>query len=136
MTGAGERQGATAGTAEIHLDDFPEDYQGAGPMYAAVPLGDPWYNLACRGVTTYIPESSGAYAVPVEAAFLDRHQAEQVADACTNGELSRNEGLAGWYDITPARAGAFRQADAEAWGGRGPSASYAEWLAEGQAEAG
>jgi hypothetical protein len=29
-----------------------------------------------------------------------------------------------------------RQADAEAWGGRGPSASYAEWLAEGQPEAG
>ena len=29
---------------------------------------------------------------------------------------------------------ARRQSDAEAWGGRGPSASYAEWLAEGQAE--
>jgi hypothetical protein len=24
----------------------------------------------------------------------------------------------------------------DAWGGRGPSASYAEWVAEGQAEAG
>ena len=24
--------------------------------------------------------------------------------------------------------------EAEAWGGRGPSASYAEWLAEGQKE--
>ena len=31
---------------------------------------------------------------------------------------------------------AGRQSDAEAWGGRGPSASYAEWLAEGQPEAG
>jgi len=31
---------------------------------------------------------------------------------------------------------AERQPDAEAWGGRGPSASYAEWLAEGQPEAG
>jgi hypothetical protein len=31
---------------------------------------------------------------------------------------------------------AERQSDAEAWGGRGPSASYAEWLAEGQPEAG
>ncbi len=31
---------------------------------------------------------------------------------------------------------AGRQPDAEAWGGRGPSASYAERLAEGQPEAG
>ena len=31
---------------------------------------------------------------------------------------------------------AERQSDAEAWGGRGPSASYAEWLADGQPEAG
>ena len=31
---------------------------------------------------------------------------------------------------------AGRQSDAEAWGGRGPSSSYAEWLAEGQPEAG
>jgi hypothetical protein len=30
---------------------------------------------------------------------------------------------------------ARRQGDDMAWGGRGPSASYAEWLAEGQAEA-
>ncbi len=29
-----------------------------------------------------------------------------------------------------------RESDAEACGGRGPSASYAEWLAEGQPEAG
>lgn len=34
-----------------------------------------------------------------------------------------------------ARAEAERQAEAEAWGGRGPSASYAEWLAEGRQEA-
>ena len=34
----------------------------------------------------------------------------------------------------PEEAG--RQSGAEAWGGRGPSASYAEWLAEGQPEAG
>ena len=31
---------------------------------------------------------------------------------------------------------ARRQSDAEAWGGRGPSASYAGWLAEGRQEAG
>lgn len=29
-------------------------------------------------------------------------------------------------------AGEVDAADDEAWGGRGPSASYAEWLAEGQ----
>lgn len=33
----------------------------------------------------------------------------------------------------PTEADEARQlADAEAWGGRGPSASYAEWLAEGR----
>jgi hypothetical protein len=31
---------------------------------------------------------------------------------------------------------AIAAADDEAWGGRGPSASYAEWLAEGREEAG
>lgn len=31
------------------------------------------------------------------------------------------------------RAQLTRMADDEAWGGRGPSASYEEWLAEGQA---
>jgi hypothetical protein len=33
----------------------------------------------------------------------------------------------------PTQADEARQlADAEAWGGRGPSASYTEWLAEGR----
>jgi len=133
-----ERQGRTADTAELHLDEagFPEGYQGAGPMFAAVPLGDPWYQLAVRGVTTYIPESGMEGAAEPECAFLDRDQAEVVADASTRGELSWNQGLVGWNDVTAARAEADRQADAEAWGGRGPSASYAEWLAEGEAEAG
>jgi hypothetical protein len=49
------------------------------------------------------------------------------------------------FDNDPARWGLLPSApmtaaeseaasDAEAWGGRGPSTSYAEWLAEGQPE--
>jgi hypothetical protein len=90
--------------------DFPEGFQGAGPVFAAVPLGDPWYHLALTGATTYIPESAGAR---VDAAFLDREQAERVADAATDGELSRYEGLCGWNDTTAARAEAERQAQTE-----------------------
>jgi len=132
-----EWQGRTADTAQIHLDqvDFPEGYQGAGPMFAAVRLGDPWYQLAMHGVTTYIPESGDPGTPQPECAFLDRDQAEVVADASTHGELTWNLGLVGWNDITAGRAEADRQSDAEAWGGRNPFASYAEWLAEGEAEA-
>ena len=90
--------------------DFPEGFQGAGPVFAAVPLGDPWYNLALTGATTYIPESASAR---VDAAFLDREQAERVADAATGGELSRYEGLCGWNDTTAARTEAELQAQAE-----------------------
>jgi hypothetical protein len=81
--------------------DFPEGFQGAGPTFAAVPLGDACYALAARGVTTYIPESASAR---VQSAFLDRGQAEAIADASTHGELSRYEGLCGWNDLTTARA--------------------------------
>jgi hypothetical protein len=86
--------------------DFPDGFQGAGPMFAAVPLGDPWYALAVQGVITYVPESASAR---VEAAFLDRRQADAIADASTDGELSRYEGLCGWNDQTPARAEAERR---------------------------
>ena len=89
---------------------FPDGFEGAGPMFAAVPLGDPWYALAARGVTTYIPESASAR---VESAFLDRGQAEAIADTSTGGELSRYEGLCGWHDLTAARADIERQALAE-----------------------
>jgi hypothetical protein len=89
---------------------FPEDFQGTGPMFAAVPLGDPWYNLALAGATTYISESASAR---VDVAFMDREQAERVADTATDGELSRYEGLCGWNDVTAARAEAERQALAE-----------------------
>jgi hypothetical protein len=37
-------------------------------------------------------------------------------------------------EITADYAAAQAEADLEAWGGRGPSASYAEWLAEGRQE--
>jgi hypothetical protein len=37
-------------------------------------------------------------------------------------------------DLDLLAPGSEQEADAEAWGGRGPSASYAEWVAEGQAE--
>jgi hypothetical protein len=90
--------------------DFPEDFQGSGPVFAAVPLGDPWYHLALTGAITYIPESASAR---VDAAFLDREQAERVADAATDGALSRYEGLCGWNDLTAARADAELQALAE-----------------------
>jgi hypothetical protein len=90
--------------------DFPEGFHGAGPLFAAVPLGDPWYNLALTGATTHIPESASAR---VDAAFLDRGQAECVADAATDGELSRYEGLCGWNDLTAARADAERQTPTE-----------------------
>jgi hypothetical protein len=94
----------------VNEPDFPEGFQGPGPMFAAVPLGDPWYTLAARGVTTYIPESASAR---VESAFLDRDQAELIADASTGGELSWYEGLCGWNDLTTARADIERQALAE-----------------------
>lgn len=103
--------------------DFPEGFQGAGPVFAAVSLGEPWYNLARTGATTYIPESATAR---VDAAFLDREQAERVADAATDGELSRYEGLCGWNDrIAQHRADAERQTEefqeaAIGWGARWP----------------
>jgi hypothetical protein len=90
--------------------DFPDGFQGAGPMFAAVPLGDLWYALAALGVTTYIPESESARG---ESAFLDRGQAELIADAATDGELSRYEGLCGWNELTAARADIERKALAE-----------------------
>jgi hypothetical protein len=113
--------------------DFPEGFQGAGPVFAAVPLGDPWYNLAVRGATTYVVEIPRQDPEHVDGwAFLDRGQAEAVADAVADGEFSRYQGLCGWYDCTPARAEAGRLVAAEATRGRGPSAGHAERLAEVQ----
>jgi hypothetical protein len=72
---------------------------------------------------------------------------DEVLEACARDEL-RDLGLdedcvaeslatmrdQGMFDM-PAPdvvAAAKAESDAEAWGGRGPSASYAEWLAEGR----
>src|SRR5262249_8184776 len=57
----------------------------------------------------YIPESASDR---VDAAFLDREQAERVADSAAGGELSRY-GLCGWNDLTAARADVERRARAE-----------------------
>jgi hypothetical protein len=111
--------------------DFPEGFQGAGPMFAAVDLGDPWYNMAKLGEVTYVAENAD---VQGRSAFLERADAEAVADASTAGEFTRWQGLSGWNEVTPARAEAERQAEDMAWGGRTPSASHAEWLAEGRQE--
>jgi hypothetical protein len=75
-----------------------------------VPPGDRRYSLATANAATYIPESASDRAA---AAFLDREQAERVADSATGGELSRYGGLCGWNDLTAARADAQRQAPAE-----------------------
>jgi hypothetical protein len=99
--------------------EFPEGFQGAGPMFAAVPLGDPWYSQAVRGGTSYVVEKPiadpGPDAEPVADgwAFLDRADAEPVADAIADGEYTRYDGLSGWYEQTPARDEADRQALAE-----------------------
>jgi hypothetical protein len=85
--------------------DLPDGFQGA-----AVRLGGPWYNLARSGATAYTPESVTARA---DAAFLDREQAERVADSATDGELSRYDGLCECNDLTAAGAAAERQAPAE-----------------------
>jgi hypothetical protein len=87
---------------------FPGGYQGSGPVYAAVPLGGPWYTLAVRGAATYVVEAPVSDpAAPVQgAAFLDRTQAEMVADAIAGGQFTRYEGLTGWNGCTPARRAA------------------------------
>lgn len=106
--------------------EFPEGFQGAGPLFAAAPLGDPWYNLAVAGERTYVVEKPYAdpadpqtWAFPEETpevegwAFLSRADAEAAADARASGELVRYEGLCGWGEITPAREEYERQALAD-----------------------
>jgi hypothetical protein len=49
------------------------------------------------------------------------------------GEHAQDWAGPGFTRPGPTEADEAEQlADAEAWGGRGPSASYAEWLAEGR----
>ena len=117
--------------------EFPEGFQGSGPMFAAVPLGNPWYDLAVRGERTYVvevpqaspddPETWAFTEDPQVAgwAFLARADAEAAADAHAAGEFTRYEGLCGWNDCTPAREEAERQA-LEDWETRADIESDAE----------
>ena len=89
--------------------DFPEGFAGAGPMYAAVPLGEGWLRLAARGAETFVPDARHA-----DTAFLDRDQAVQIADA-RDGTFLRWEGLSGHNELTPARAGADAAGDRWSW---------------------
>ena len=105
--------------------DFPDGFRGAGPMYAAIPLGTPWLNAATDGLTTYVPEApygypavmgdeeaSAAYdAYAGYSAFLDRGQAEAIADARGDGTFARFDGLTGHWDYTPGAAREMREAD-------------------------
>jgi hypothetical protein len=105
--------------------EFPEDFQGAGPMYAAVPMGEEWLLLAVRDATTYAVESpyGASPDMTIEQAeaahrayggwsvFLDRADAEQVADA-RDGMYVRYEGLAAYNELTPAREAMFGEPEA------------------------
>src|SRR5438067_1798109 len=107
--------------------DFPDGFRGAGPVYAAIPLGTPWLNAATAGLTTYVLEApcgypagmsdeaaSAAYdAFPGYSAFLDRGQAEAIADARGDGTFARFDGLTGHWDCPPGAARDMREADEE-----------------------
>jgi hypothetical protein len=105
--------------------EFPEGFQGAGPMYAAIPLGEPWLIAASRGATTYVmenPNPTGLTAGQANAeyeaytgwsAFLDRAQAEQLADhPARDGVFVRYEGLTGYNDLSAKAAAEFSAYDA------------------------
>ena len=96
-------------------------------MYAAIPLGTPWLNAATDGLTTYVleapygypadmsgEEASAAYdAYAGYSAFLDRGQAEAIADARGDGTFARFDGLTGHWDYSPGAARDMREADEE-----------------------
>jgi hypothetical protein len=105
--------------------DFPGGFQGAGPVYAAIPLGTPWLNAATDDATTYVLEvpygypagmsdqaESAAYdAYAGSSAFLDRSQAEAIADARGDGTFARFDGLTGHWDYSAAAGRDMREAD-------------------------
>jgi hypothetical protein len=105
--------------------DFPDGFQGAGPMFAAVPLGMPWLDPATGGATTYVLEAPYGYPAEMSdaeasvaydacagySAFLDRSQAEAIADARGDGVFARFGGLTGHWDYSPAAAREMREAD-------------------------
>lgn len=105
--------------------DFPDGFRGAGPVYAAIPLGMPWLTAATVGVTTYMLDVPYGYPAEMSAeaasaaydayagysAFLDQGQAEQIADARGDGTFTRWEGLTGYCDMSAAAAAQMREAD-------------------------
>jgi len=113
--------------ADTEGPDFPDGFQGAGPMYAAIPLGTPWLDAATDGVTTYVleapygypaemsdAEASAAYeAYAGYSAFLDRAQAEAIADARGDGTFQRWDGLTGHNDWSAKADREMREADEE-----------------------
>jgi hypothetical protein len=112
--------------ADTEGPDFPDGFQGAGPVYAAILLGEPWLSAATRGATTYVLESpyglppemsdeeaaAAYFAYTGDSAFLDRGQAEAIADARGHGTFQRNEGLTGYNDWSEKADREFREADA------------------------
>ena len=82
----------------VECTGFPDDFQGAGPMFAAIPLGEPWLYAATRGATTYVVEDPwngsdlASRYFPGQSAFLDKEPAQQLQRA-TGAELVRWEGL-------------------------------------------
>ena len=107
--------------------DFPDGFRGAGPVYAAIPLGTPWLNAATDGLTTYVLEAPYGYPAEMSgeaasaaydtyagySAFLDRGQAEAIADARGDGTFARFDGLTGHWDYSPGPARDVREADEE-----------------------
>lgn len=96
--------------------DFPDDFQGSGPMYAAVPMGTPWLDAATRGEQTYNLEPPGGFddtymtyeqaqseseAYAGHSAFLDKSDAIALADA-RDGTYVHWDGLTGHNELTPA----------------------------------
>lgn len=90
----------------VECTGFPDDFKGAGPMFAAIPLGEPWLDAATKGATTYVLESpyltdpempyKEAYAQRQAyagySAFLDKDQAAEVHSA-SDALLVRWDGL-------------------------------------------
>jgi hypothetical protein len=92
--------------------DFPDGFQGAGPMFAAIPPGPWWCELSDRGATTYTVGSTARLlrGSPAGGAVLfDKADAEALADAADNGLYTRwDDRMGGHFEKTPARIEAER----------------------------